>query len=99
MGTGSSDPAAEDDDTAPPLADTLPSPTHSNEVDLQLGAPIAIIIKELVYCWYANLILDNDFVGELVRLIAHRTRALEGRLRPRLGNGRFQQAAGTDARG
>lgn len=68
-------------DTALPISEILPSLTSSNEVDLQLYAIIAIVINEFVYSWYAKFTPDHDFIEELVRLIAHCTRALEGRLR------------------
>ena len=72
---------SEDGDTAIPIPEILPSLTSSNEVDLQLYAIIAIIINEFVYSWYAKFTSDRQLIGELVRLIAHCTRALEGRLR------------------
>jgi len=50
-------------------------------VDLQLYAIIAIIVKELVYSWYGKITPDQGFVEEVVKIIAHCTRALEGRLR------------------
>jgi hypothetical protein len=50
-------------------------------VDLQLYAIIAIIVKELVYSWYGKITPDQGFVEEVVNIIAHCTRALEGRLR------------------
>lgn len=50
-------------------------------MDLQLYAIIAIIVKELVYSWYGKITPDQGFVEEVVKIIAHCTRALEGRLR------------------
>ncbi|KAL8686378.1 MAG: hypothetical protein Q9218_007150 [Villophora microphyllina] len=64
-----------------PIEELLPPLTSSNEVDLQLYAVIAIIVKELVYSWYGKITPDQTFVDEVVRIIAHCTRALEGRLR------------------
>ena len=55
--------------------------TSSNELDLQLYAFIAIIIKEFVYSWYARITPDHAFVDEIIQIIAHCTRALEQRLR------------------
>lgn len=72
---------SEDGNTALPIPEILPSLTSSNEIDLQLYAIIAIIINEFVYSWYARFTSDRYLIGELVRLIAHCTRALEGRLR------------------
>lgn len=63
------------------ISEVLPPLTSSNEVDLQLYAIIAIIIKEFIYNWYAKITSDQDFVEEVVQIIAHCTRALEERLR------------------
>ena len=59
----------------------LPPLTSSNDVDLQLYAIIAIVVKEFVYSWYGRITPDQGFVEEVVRIIAHCTRALEQRLR------------------
>lgn len=67
--------------TPRPLEELLPPLTSSNEVDLQLYALIAIIIKEFVYTWYSKITPDHDFADEIVQVIAHCTRALEQRLR------------------
>lgn len=64
-----------------PLQEHLPPLTSSNDVDLQLYALIAVIIKEFVYSWYARITPDHVFVDEVLQLIAHCTRALEQRLR------------------
>ncbi|KAL1632356.1 hypothetical protein SLS56_003771 [Neofusicoccum ribis] len=64
-----------------PLDELLPPLTSSNEVDLQLYGIIAVIIKEFVYAWYAKITPDHVFVDEVIRIIAHCTRALEQRLR------------------
>jgi len=50
-------------------------------VDLQLYALIAIIIREFVQTWYSKITPDQVFVEEVVKIIAHLTRALEQRLR------------------
>ena len=55
--------------------------TSSNDVDLQLYAIIAIVVKDLVYSWYGKITPDQGFVEEVLRIVAHCTRALEGRLR------------------
>jgi hypothetical protein len=55
--------------------------TSSNDVDLQLYALIAIVVKDLVQGWYGKVTPDQGFVEELVRIVAHCTRALEQRLR------------------
>lgn len=64
-----------------PIDELLPPLTSSNDIDLQLYAIIAIVVKELVYSWYGKITPDQAFVEEVVRIVAHCTRALEGRLR------------------
>lgn len=64
-----------------PIDELLPPLTSSNDIDLQLYAIIAIVIKELVYSWYGKITPDQGFVEEVVKIIAHCTRAIEGRLR------------------
>ena len=66
---------------AKPIDELLPPLTSSNDVDLQLYAIIAIIIKEFVLSWYGKITQDQGFVEEVVRIIAHCTRALEQRIR------------------
>ncbi|KAK2767474.1 hypothetical protein FQN54_003631 [Arachnomyces sp. PD_36] len=73
--------ASEQRTTLRPLHELLPPLTSSNEVDLQLYAIIAIIIKEFVQAWYSKITPDHVFVDEVLQVIAHCTRALEGRLR------------------
>lgn len=67
--------------SAPPLDELLPPLTSSNEVDLQLYALIAIVLKDAVQSWYGKITPDHVFVDEVVHVIAHCTRALEERLR------------------
>ena len=67
--------------TPAPIDELLPPLTSSNEVDLQLYAFIAIIIREFVQTWYSKITPDQVFVEEVVKIIAHCTRALEQRLR------------------
>ena len=64
-----------------PLDELLPPLTSSNEVDLQLYAIIAIVVKDLVYSWYGKITPDQTFVEEVVKIIAHCTTQLESRLR------------------
>ncbi len=64
-----------------PIDELLPPLSSSNEVDLQLYTVIAIVLKELVYSWYGEITSDQAFVEEVVRIVAHCTRAVEGRLR------------------
>ncbi|KAI9796928.1 MAG: hypothetical protein M1833_005874 [Piccolia ochrophora] len=70
-----------DPSSAKPFDELLPPLTSSNEVDLQLYAFVAIIIREFVAPWYSKITSDHDFVDEVVQIIAHCTRALEQRLR------------------
>jgi hypothetical protein len=63
------------------IEDLLPPLTSRNDVDLQLYAFIAIIIRDYVQTWYGRITPDETFVGEIVQIIAHCTRALEQRLR------------------
>lgn len=67
--------------TPAPIEDLLPPLTSRNDVDLQLYALIAIILREFVQNWYSKITTDEVFVAEIVQLIAHCTRALEQRLR------------------
>jgi len=67
--------------TPPPIEALLPPLTSQNDVDLQLYAIVAVIIKEFVHTWYAKITPDQAFVEEVVKIIAHCTRALEQRLR------------------
>lgn len=48
---------------------------------MQLYAIIAIVVKEVIQSWYGKMTPDQGFVEEVVRIVAHCTRALEGRLR------------------
>ena len=64
-----------------PLEELLPPLTSSNEVDLQLYAIIAVILSNFVQAWYNRITPDQDFVAEVVQIIAHCTRGLEQRLR------------------
>lgn len=72
---------AKDRTTPRPIEDLLPPLTSSNEIDQQLYALIAIIIRDHVYSWYGKITPDHDFVDEAIRIIAHCTRELEQRLR------------------
>ncbi|KAI0396928.1 PXA domain-containing protein [Xylariaceae sp. FL0594] len=64
-----------------PIHDLLPPLTSRNDVDLQLYALIAIILREFVQNWYNKITPDETFVAEILQIIAHCTRALEQRLR------------------
>lgn len=63
------------------MDELLPPLTSSNEIDLQLYAILAVILKEFVSVWYSKITPDHVFVDEVIQIIAHCTRALEQRLR------------------
>lgn len=63
------------------IEDILPPLTSSNEVDVELYAILAIIVKEFVNTWYTRITPDHAFVGEVIQIFAHCSRALEQRLR------------------
>ncbi|KAM0610248.1 hypothetical protein ACHAP0_007042 [Verticillium nonalfalfae] len=67
--------------TPPPLEDLLPPLTSRNDVDLQLYALLAVILRDFVQAWYSKITSDETFVAEILQIIAHCTRALEQRLR------------------
>ncbi|KAK0621372.1 PXA domain-containing protein [Bombardia bombarda] len=67
--------------TSTSIEGLLPPLTSRNDVDLQLYALIAIILREYVQNWYNKITPDEAFVDEIVQIIAHCTRALEQRLR------------------
>ncbi|KAI9888830.1 MAG: hypothetical protein M1814_006233 [Vezdaea aestivalis] len=64
-----------------PLDELLPPLTSSNEVDLQLYAVIAVVVRDYVLQWYSKITPDREFVDEVLRVVAHCTRAIEERLR------------------
>lgn len=64
-----------------PIEDILPPLTSSNEIDLQLYAIIAIVVKDFVQAWYSKITPDHVFIEEVVQIIAHCSRAVEQRLR------------------
>lgn len=64
-----------------PLEELLPPLTSSNDVDRQLYAIIAIVVKEFVYSWYSRITTDQALVNESLQVVAHCTRALEQRSR------------------
>ena len=67
--------------TPAPVNELLPPLTSSNEIDLQLYAILAVILKEFVYAWYSKITPDHIFVEEVIQIIAHCTRSLEQRIR------------------
>jgi len=63
------------------LEELLPPLTSSNEIDVQLYALIAVVLNLFVQTWYNKITPDQDFVANVVQIIAHCTRGLEQRLR------------------
>ncbi|KAG5975151.1 hypothetical protein E4U55_007829 [Claviceps digitariae] len=63
------------------IDELLPPLTSRNDVDLQLYAFLAIILREFVQAWYNKITPDETFVAEIIHVIAHCTRAIEQRLR------------------
>ncbi|CAG9937632.1 unnamed protein product, partial [Clonostachys rosea f. rosea IK726] len=68
-------------DTQKPIEELLPPLTSRNDVDLELYAFLAIILRQFVQSWYGKITSDENFVAEIVHIIAHLTRALEQRSR------------------
>lgn len=68
-------------DSQTPIEELLPPLTSRNDVDLQLYAFLAIILREFVQSWYNKITPDESLVAEILHVIAHCTRALEQRLR------------------
>lgn len=68
-------------DAQTPIEELLPPLTSRNDVDLELYAFLAIILREFVQSWYGKITTDEAFVAEIVHTVAHCTRALEQRFR------------------
>ncbi|EXA49406.1 hypothetical protein FOQG_00994 [Fusarium oxysporum f. sp. raphani 54005] len=68
-------------DSQVPIDELLPPLTSRNDVDLQLYALLAIIMREFVQSWYSKITTDEHFVSEILHIIAHCSRALEQRFR------------------
>lgn len=71
----------EADVTSSSIEDILPPLTSSNEVDIELYAILAIIVKDFVNTWYTKITPDHSFLEEIIQIFAHCSRALEQRLR------------------
>jgi splicing suppressor protein 51 len=68
-------------DAQVPIDELLPPLTSRNDVDLQLYAILAIVLREFVQSWYSKITTDEHFIAEILHIIAHCTRALEQRFR------------------
>lgn len=75
-----SEPGSDESDSQR-LDELLPPLTSSNEVDVQLYALIAVVLDLFVQTWYNKITPDQDFVREVLAVVAHCTRGLEQRLR------------------
>ncbi|KAK7208406.1 PXA domain-containing protein [Myxozyma melibiosi] len=68
-----------------PLESTLPALTSFTDIDKELYAFVALILRQFVLVWYARIagddIADRAFVYEVVHVIAHVTRSIEERIR------------------
>lgn len=64
-----------------PIEGILPPLTSSNDIDVQLYAIVAVIIKDFVNSWYTKITPDRTFVEEVIQIIAHCSRAVEQRIR------------------
>ncbi|ROT40399.1 hypothetical protein SODALDRAFT_247356, partial [Sodiomyces alkalinus F11] len=67
--------------TPAPIEELLPPLTSRNDVDLQLYALLAVILRDFVQAWYSKITPDETFVTEIIHIVAHCTRALEQRIR------------------
>jgi hypothetical protein len=67
--------------TSAPIEGVLPPLTSSNDVDVQLYAIVAIVIKDFVNIWYSKITPDRTFVDEVIQVVAHVSRAIEQRIR------------------
>lgn len=63
------------------IEEILPPLTSFNDVDVELYAILAIIVKDFVNTWYARITPDHAFTGEIIQIVAHCSRALEQRIR------------------
>ncbi|KAF4957591.1 hypothetical protein FGADI_3060 [Fusarium gaditjirri] len=68
-------------DSQVPIDELLPPLTSRNDVDLQLYALLAIVMRDFVQSWYSKITTDEHFVSEILHIIAHCSRALEQRFR------------------
>ncbi len=64
-----------------PVHDLLPSLTSSNDIDFQLYAFLSIIVRDFVLSWYGRITPDQEFIAEVLKIVAHCSRALEERCR------------------
>jgi splicing suppressor protein 51 len=69
------------DAAAKPIEELLPPLTSRNDVDLQLYAFLAIILRDFVQSWYSKITPDVTFIEETIQIVAHCTTALEQRFR------------------
>src|SRR4051812_20949270 len=57
-----------------------PSLTHNlPRVDVEMYNILALLTRDFVFGWYHAISLDQDFVNEIVRVVSHMVKQLEGR--------------------
>ncbi|KAM0343267.1 hypothetical protein ACHAPU_008717 [Fusarium lateritium] len=76
-----SQPGDKSRDAQVPIDELLPPLTSRNDVDIQLYAILAIVLREFVQSWYSKITTDEHFIAEILHIIAHCSRALEQRFR------------------
>ncbi|KAF4989976.1 hypothetical protein FGRMN_8750 [Fusarium graminum] len=76
-----SQPGDKSRDAQVPIDELLPPLTSRNDVDIQLYAILAIVLREFVQSWYNKITTDEHFIAEILHIIAHCSRALEQRFR------------------
>lgn len=59
----------------------LPPLTSSNDIDLELYALLASLVRDYIQPWYGKITPDRAFLDELILVVAHVCRAVEGRAR------------------
>ncbi|KAF4587809.1 PXA domain-containing protein [Ophiocordyceps camponoti-floridani] len=64
-----------------PITELLPPLTSRNDVDEELYALLAMLLREYVQRWYGAITSDETLVTEIVSVFAHCSRGVEGRAR------------------
>jgi hypothetical protein len=55
--------------------------TGSAALDLEIYALLAVVVREFVSPWYGRITGDGEFVEEVMAVVGHVARAVEGRAR------------------
>lgn len=69
-----------------PLEDLLPPLTASAEIDLQVWALLALVVRDFVASWYGTITNDTELVREVVRIVG----VVVGGVATRLGKVSFE---------